>query len=712
MLSRQSEALKIVCHNQFCKKIPSINIDPDSSNIDIFCSEHRNKTYKIKEYLDLCKNDIICGNCHKKAPSNNWVFFCNKCEKYLDNRCFYNSCQKKGHKYVKISNNKSNISNNDNTCIHNKIYTKYCENCKVSLCDECLKNNNNHRNHQLKNIIVKSTNEINLLKNILEKQEKIFQKEEQIISDYLEELRDKLKMKKLIFQNYVNNKFNGNAIKNLENLNLMIDQTYFNKIDSKNINNMTNYDKALSLYNFNKMCGNKDKSNLNELISEEKVIKNIKPKNYLEDSKNNIDIHQRGKLIKKISEGRKIYSILVLDSGNIALGLSNGLVKIYKNDLSRERNLNKFPLLLTIEKFKGRRINCLYQLKDKSLLCSTFSKIHHIELTSSDSDYNYLGTTRLSSYEIPKRLIEFGDNLIVSLGEKKRKKQNVVKTKSILRILNKINKNGQGNQEGYLSDNESVNSFDSYHSDWESIYSSEDDKSSSEKEKEKSSDNNEYEDEYIKVYKKYKNMEKIFLLTIFGLNTSLDENNSFRFVATSNAKLTDGQNVLMFYGITKDSERNKYYPFLDNKRIEKISCSLDADSICFLDKDIIGVALQSFEEKDFNGIAVVNVKEYKLIRFIQGLSIGIIKLNILNNKKNIFFVTNKTADVKKLNKFTIFEWNKGIKEIKDEEKNEICNLKTTCRGCLELTDKNDRRNKNLYYVIYTFEDVFILQIKI
>ena len=191
----------------------------------------------------------------------------------------------------------------------------------------------------------------------------------------------------------------------------------------------------------------------------------------------------------------------------------------------------------------------------------------------------------------------------------------------------------------------------------------------------------------------------------------MDENKTFRFVSTSNAIFKGGKNLLSFYGIVKSEERNGYCPFIYDNEISNISCSQNLDSICFLDKDIIGVALQSFDKDDFDGIALVDVKYYQLKQIIQGLSIGIIKLKLINNKKNIYFFTNKTDDVKKLNKFVISEYNKGIKEIKDEAKNEICTLKTTCRGCIELSNKNDRRNKDLYYIIYTFEDIFILKIQ-
>ena len=67
-----------------------------------------------------------------------------------------------------------------------------------------------------------------------------------------------------------------------------------------------------------------------------------------------------------------------------------------------------------------------------------------------------------------------------------------------------------------------MNSFDSASSGWESIYSSEDEQSSSEEKMIVNEENEDYEDEYIKVYKSNKNIGKLFLCTIFSINTIKD----------------------------------------------------------------------------------------------------------------------------------------------------------------------------------------------
>ena len=700
----------ITCFEYNCRKIPSLIIDQNSPHIKIFCPEHKNKTLKTKDYIRECEQgNIICSNCKKKAPSNFFVFFCNNCKKYFDNNCFYGSaCFKKNHPYKKMK-----IESIDNNCQHNKYYTKYCQDCKISLCNDCFINNNTHRNHKLKDIKVKTQNEIQNIDNILKRQEEMFKKIKTIVNEYLEELEDKIKLKRIIFKNYLKNKFNGNAISNLENLNLNINQEIYKQINSfcnKDYININNNQKALSLYYFNKICGNID-NNINIPIEREGTLININNtnnninidinKNYLEDNNNEktiINVHKRGKLIKSISEKNKIYSLIALKTGNIACGFSSGIIKVYETD--RENYNNRIPLL-TIELFKGRRINYLYQLEDSTLLCCTFSKIHHIKLRESDTKFEYLGSTKLYPYELPKKIIELGKNIIVSLGEKKKRKANTIKIKSILKIF-KYNEIGEENEEN-IDDLVSVNSNAS--SGWESIFSSE-----GENEEDEEEDENKFIYDYdrIKIFKKNENKKKLFICTIFGTKISSSES-SFQFVASSNSLYTGGENKLIFYGIMKNPDKKgDDIVYKENEEINKLACSQNVDSICFVDKNKIGVALQNYEESDFDGIAIIDVKNYKLIKIIKGFPIGILKLKIINNKKNIFFFTNKSKDIKKLDEFGIFEYSENKTDITYEENSAICSFKKGCLGCVELKSNNNRK---LYYAIYTYNAIFIMEIK-
>ena len=289
---------KIVCHNESCRKIPSLIIDQNTPTVKIYCPEHEERILRIKDYINACEqgNNLRCSNCGKKAPLDNFIFYCNTCKKYLDSDCFHRSnCSRKNHDFNKVK-----VESNENNCKHNKFYTKYCLNCKISLCNDCFIGNNIHRDHLLQDIRAKTNNELESINNILNKQEKIFNKTKDIINKYLEELENKLKLKRIIFQNYKKNKFNGTALNNLENLNININQEFYNKINSyytKDYININNAQKALSLYYFSKMCGNID-NNINIEVKEENILPRI---NNINSNLNN-NINNNISNIKKYSE--------------------------------------------------------------------------------------------------------------------------------------------------------------------------------------------------------------------------------------------------------------------------------------------------------------------------------------------------------------------------------------------------------------------------
>ena len=712
----------IVCFVPNCDKIPIIHIENNNSfEVKIICDIHKEKIMSIKEYLSLCNNyikDKLCDLCHKKLPDNNFNFYCNSCNKYFDAKCYYKSnCNKNNHRINKIKNSNNNINNNMNN-----------------------------------NINVKSKNDLDYLNNIIKSQEEIFLKEKRLVLNYLNEIQNELQLKRKIFENYKNNKNNKNALNNLNNLKLSLDKKNFEKINdilNKDFNNINNEDKAMSLYYYNQMCKKKENlkkdddldfsilnlsNNLNPNLNKKMFLEdnnniNINPINIIhnnnnnnqriiQNNNNNQGIIQNNndnnnidpfilqdpklKLVSSISGKNKIYTLILLHTGNIALGFSSGIIKIYKLD----KNL---LLLLEISKFKGRRINYLYELKDNTLLCCTYGKIHHIILKNNDTKFEYLGTINLSKFEIPKKIIELGDNLIISLGEKNIRKDNYIKKRCILKIFNKINSGNKSNlnKDNYLSDCESLNSINSANSDWESIFSNDE----GEEEDDVSLNNysllQEQIDESIKIYKNDKNFDKIFICTIFGINVTRSRTeDTYEFVASSNSIYKDGENSLLFYGLTKIKNRNGYQIFIRDNKIKNLACSQNIDSICFLDKEKIkiGIALQNFNEADFDGIAVVNIKKYELEKIIRGASIGILKMNKFN-KKNIIFVSNKTNDKKKLDKLMTYEYHNTSKNL--DNKRMICCLKKGCLGFIEII----KENKEIY-IIHNIKEIFVIEYKL
>ena len=108
-----------------------------------------------------------------------------------------------------------------------------------------------------------------------------------------------------------------------------------------------------------------------------------------------------------------------LSSGNLAIGLSNGLIKIYDvNKLCGQINNNRYynseerDALQTITDFRGKRISYLCELKDKTLLSATYGKIYHIKLINNDTNYNDLGFIKITPKEFPKKIIELENELL------------------------------------------------------------------------------------------------------------------------------------------------------------------------------------------------------------------------------------------------------------------------------------------------------------
>ena len=779
---------ELLCTVPYCRNIPIVKINNDSS-ITINCNIHPNNhnTYKIEDYLkkinELKLSIERCSDCKKVFNQNNYIFYCEDCNKLIDNFCFMRSrCYiKDSHKVTKTTFPKFI---DKMLCLKDKkTYLKYCQICENSLCISCKKN----CEHDLIDIQPKSLKELDEIEKKLNTQEATFKKLQKIVNDCLKEFEDKLKMEKLIYKSYLNNKLNGNSIANLNNLKFSINQKYKNKIDLLYDKKGNIEDKLLCLYyyylmyenevdndevenrinnlkrdligvrqiNSNKIGNNKvnniikkeykfddnydfniNNSNIGSPINKNNqkskesynqndnkninVNKNINQKDINRNSIINTDknIHKllRGpslnSIIDTISEKSKILSLIRLDSGNLALGFLNGFIKIYNCDsICKEKNknndqINPNPekhLLLEINQFKGRRINYIYQLKDKTLLCCSYSRIHHINLVNNDTDYLFLGTIKLSTHELPKKIIELGNDLIVSLSERNIKKANVSKNICILKIFNKILSQNQKENENFsniFSDNDSINSASSSLSlGWENVYSNEDESPLSSK------DEILMEDRTIKIYKRNKNLDNIHICSIFGtkIDKSQENNILYEFIATSNKIYSGGENCILFYSVMKNPMRHGCLFFISKELNDsKLSCSKEPESICLLNKKFIIVALQKNNENNSNGIALIDINDKKLVRIYKGYSVGFISKSIRN--KFIIFSTNKNKDTTK---------NDQIRLIKDlgannqnNSLNIVCSIQTHFSGITELKSKNNL----LFFAISSNKELYIISL--
>jgi len=782
---------ELLCTVPYCRNIPLVKINNDSS-ISINCNIHPNnrKNYKIEDYLkkinELKDSIDLCSDCKNPFSQNNFIFYCEDCNKLIDNLCFLKSrCYyTTNHKVIKTTFHK--FIDKIFCLKDNKNYTKYCQICEVSLCSSCKKN----CRHDLIDIQPKNNKELDDIENKLKSEETTFKKLKKMVNDYLKELEDKLKMKQLIFKSYINNKLNGNSIENLNNLKLSINQNYKKKIDLLYDKKGNNEDKLFCLYYYYLMHENKDdeaenkinilkrelldakknnsikigNNNVNNFIKKEykydddnfdldinksnlkvspinmnnqktkelhnqndnkKINENTNQKHI--NSINNADINAnkliRGpslnSIINTISEKSKILSLIRLDSGNLALGFLSGNIKIYncdsickqKNKNNGQINLNpESHLLLEISQFKGRRINYIYQLKDKTLLCCSYSRIHHINLVNDDTNYEFLGTIKLSNHELPKKIIELGNDLIVSLSERNFKKENLSKSICILKVFNKILLTNQKEKEEpsfILSDNDSINSASSSFSiGWKNVYSNEDESPLSSK------DEILMEDKTIKIYKKNKNLDDIHICSIFG--TKIDKSNEnnilYEFIATSNKIYSGGENCILFYSVMKNQLRHGYSFFILTSLDDiDLSCSKEPESICFLNKKYIGVALQKYNENSSNGIAIIDIIDKKLFKIIKGYSVGFISKAF--KKRNIILSTNKTKDIAKNDQIRLI--NDLGNNLKNSSLNIVCNIKTHFSGITELKPNIFQiKNNLLYYAISSNKELYIISIQI
>ena len=98
--------------------------------------------------------------------------------------------------------------------------------------------------------------------------------------------------------------------------------------------------------------------------------------------------------------------------------------------------------------------------------------------------------------------------------------------------------------------------------------------------------------------------------------SSLCKLNNNEFVSSSNSHLEKGNDVLRFY----DKNYNNY------KTIYNISCSELVDTLCQIDEQYLGVALQKWSSHQIKGIAIIDLIKKQVINTIQGDSMTCISL--------------------------------------------------------------------------------------
>ena len=299
------------------------------------------------------------------------------------------SSEEKEKNINKIPEEKLPIYLVDSCCIeHGKIYSNYCHDCLMNICDAC--GEKEHKNHNLEklNDILVDDEKISEIKNALEKDINDLDN----INNYFNQLIEKIKeqytyfyslkkkeieIKQKIIKDYETIKYNYNTIQNVCNIN------YKNIINNKE-SIISNLD------NFNNNSTDDALSNLNLIF------------NYLNDSTQKTNLIKYYNNINNyfLENGLwEITDIIQLDKNHIALSYFDGCIYIYDN--------SKFKLKLLCKVFDNNKgINQMIQLRNGDLACCGYEKIKILNVNLDNKVYNIINEINIKngSFTLVKEL--------------------------------------------------------------------------------------------------------------------------------------------------------------------------------------------------------------------------------------------------------------------------------------------------------------------
>ena len=714
----------LLCPNKDCINIPEIiyKFSPLKSFVQYKCNLHNNENLiqnELSQFLTISSHDILCPFCKCEIKSNINFHFCKQCNSIFDYNCFFRHNYSNRHHEVLTINQKFLYNN----CLkHNNSFIFRCINCNESLCGKCDLNFHNFSGHELKQLINFSSSQNALDKIILEfeKQKRYLNKIKEMNNKIIKSLENDIIIKQKIIDNYKNNILNYKSIKNFNKLEIKNNEEYESLLKNiieqydekeKNQNSAIDNDKnddflinqILSpffycmMINPNQDINNKLKNSLENKFNREN--ESIKDKNNNEevsirkkkninnnnknDEKEKRDEKEINKVIIEIKEKYDTYNeiktikfekpinnMIILHSGNIALS-SGGNIYIYNSNILSSPNKEN-GLIQKIEIGKGNKkiIKYIYEFPDETLLCSSSSKIYRLKLINNEIEFNILGFIPLAKSELPTKLISLGNIFLVVLSEQKKFcnlklfiKKNYLKDNNLWYNNDKDNISSQNNEE----ENESLS-----------------DNSIGNKTKNSFNKNIVKEDKEFTILKKESiNKDKKLLCSIFEIKKNIDDINynknecKFEFIATSNYTFDLGGDIIEFYEVKKLS--NNSITISRTKKIENISCSTEADSICQLNDKYLCIGLQNFNLKgQISGYAIINIKQKEVSQIIKDDEIY--SLNY-NKEKSLLMasmeVRNPNGNYNTINMYKIKE--------NDEDKfkfEKLCQLRSKHTGII------------------------------
>ena len=748
LLDENPNNKNLLCPNLNCINIPEISYKYEPLNSFIgykcICDNNGNELkMELSKFIENSSRKFICPFCKLEIKQNDNFVLCRECSAILDYNCYNRSkCLYSKHRVFQI--NQKKLYNN--CLMHNNTYIFLCLNCHVSLCGHCDLTAHNSMNHELKQLINFSSQQNAKDKIIFEfeKQKRYLNKIKEMNNNIMKSLENDIMIKQKIIENYKNNKSNYNSIKNFNQLSINNNEKYeiiLKKIiqqydENKNNNNQNNdninnllIDQILSPFYYNMMinCNQKKNNELFNLLKEKiipeynekeskdkneiknndkdkhkekqnkkkKIVNNKKYekekdiKNESNSNKNEIkDIYNSYKEIKTLEFEKPINNMIILNSGNIAISYG-GNINIYNannicsNDIDKDNSLIQ---KITIS--KNRIVSYIYEFPDETLLCSATSKIYRIKLINNDTKFNLLGIIKLSKSELPTKLISLGNIFLLVLSEQKK-----------LCHLKLFIKNKYLNDSNVFKDNK----FDSISNDENDDNNSSFD--SGIKQKNYFSKDLEKEDrEFQRCNKTDINADKKLLCSIFEIKKSnniiINNEYTFEFIATSNYTYDLGDNRIEFYKIKK--LKNDIININRTKKIENISCSTEADSICQLNDKYLCIGLQNFDLKgQISGYAIIDINQKEIWQIIKDNDIN--SLNFIKEKNLLMAameVRNPKGNYNMIKMFKVIE-----NEEKKIEFKKICQFKSQHQEI--IVDLNELKIMNCAPIANDIFDKFL-----
>ena len=371
-----------------CYQIPLLKLKYNENKISIICPNKHEVELVLSNYINQNKkqlNNIICSNCSIPYESKKKYKYCPDCQLIFCKNCLKIHKKKFNEKHKPIS-----IKKMDTICnIHKLYFNFYCFSCNKNICNECLKFHkiNNHDIINFNDIIL-SKDDIILLRNILINEHKIIDEAIDIFNKSIISLEKK-------FNDIINHKkqillFKSNLIDIYE-----YKESNFQCIE--NINKLFFYNKHF-----------KFEADRNELDTLFELFHYL---NYVDNPQNCCDFQNFKKLKKKYyNDNNNLYNIDTDNYNFNSLNFKNNGLNTYNKLINKPTDTTN--ILSNEDVFKGRirennkKDECNVFFSDNNIVTHSFKK-DGIPL---DETYKLRKSNNYNETKIIKKNLKINEN--------------------------------------------------------------------------------------------------------------------------------------------------------------------------------------------------------------------------------------------------------------------------------------------------------------